>query len=759
MQTRRLILFIFLLLGSFFTGRVEAAFDVPCPSCGSYYPYCWTPYCSSRCTYGCTSTSCSGGTCKSAPPSYDCSDRGLCGGTVSSWSDCYSKSCKSSKCPCGCHYSTCSGGACKPCPPACTRGDSYCEGSTLYFCDDGWNTSTCTYGCSNGACNSPPPPPECTNGDNKCENSVAYLCVNESWQSQQTCGFGCDGDYCRQTAYCETKDCSRCPTTGEYGYQCWYTSDKNSDECIPSSCEMQYSVDANYCNNYCEVDACKVVSETCGGTLSCPSGQESHIDNCGGMSCGALCDPDGSGGCLTEYPVAPELVSPEDGGVGGETVELVWEVSADYGNGCPSSNSQVIYLEAGDSSPDEVLDMVAASTTLYTAEDLSPGETYYWRVLARNGALSMTSDVYSFDTEATITGYFFDSGGLSVCPADLSDPAYDSLKLSGGSLDITGTNDYLGVITDGDGLYTAYVDTPGSYVLENFNPGGGYVSTPDLVCDGTSVEFVTGGAGTAVRSFGFLRDYGGWWQAEGGDVYAGGGVESVVPRTCLVSGGCQPYLIRSDVSGESGLLAYLTGGMELGHNDEADVSADGWLANTGYEGQDTTYAYYTSKMALLEKTSWVGSGKPEFNPEIGNDYEIYVFEGNATIDFDIEADEKMIFMVDGDVGVSDDVEVAVGGHLAVIASGTVTFESNVVQAEGWWVGDTLVVASTGDESTDAVFRGEGSFVGWSQVDLGRDRGRGNDTQPTEEFIFRADLMINAPEALKFSRYVWQEKAP
>jgi len=74
-------------------------------------------------------------------------------------------------------------------------------------------------------------------------------------------------------------------------------------------------------------------------------------------------------------------------------------------------------------------------------------------------------------------------------------------------------------------------------------------------------------------------------------------------------------------------------------------------------------------------------------------------------------------------------------------------------------GNSLNIESTGDTTTELQFRGEGSFVGWNGVSLNRDRGTSNSTEPSEEFVFRSDLMINAPIALKFSRYVWQEKAP
>jgi len=80
-------------------------------------------------------------------------------------------------------------------------------------------------------------------------------------------------------------------------------------------------------------------------------------------------------------------------------------------------------------------------------------------------------------------------------------------------------------------------------------------------------------------------------------------------------------------------VRYMSGGVELGDNELAAVNADGWVVNSGYAGQDTNYAYYNSKMALIEKTSWAGSGKPVFNPQVGSDYEIYVYTGTGTIDF------------------------------------------------------------------------------------------------------------------------------
>ncbi len=737
-----------------------------CSQCGTY-PNCYARTCNVSCSFSCVST-CGGGYCTTR----ECTDieSGMCGGWVTSWADCYTPNC--SNCSSGiCELPTCDGGdycilpSPTPTPtptpaPGCIGegnclppGENCCSGLI-----EGWDwvCAVTEIRCTATAFECDP------NGPPKCENSVYYVCEDGSWEWAQNCGFGCDGNVCVQEGYCEDSVCLDCDYDDDgnidantYSVDCWYDSSKADYQGV--HCVQGTS---------CVEDECHPVSSTCGGTLTeenCEQwypgmGYVSHIDNCGGQDCGPPCGG-GEGDCVAEYPMMPTLLFPTNGGVVGEDVTLSWERNG-YGVGCPQDNSQSLYLEAGDSNPTVEVASLGDSVNSYDVNDLETGTLYYWKVRVRNGSLSMDSDIFSFNVNGLIEGYFFDSGGMSVCPADLSDPAYDSRKIGGGMLDITsGGDNYLDVTTIADGSYSQSVTIPGSYVLGNYRLGSGFVSTPDLVCDGSSVEFVLGGEGVAVRSFGFLRDYDGWWQAVGGDVYGGLGMKSVIPGSCTVGEGCQPYLIKADANGESGLAKYLSGSIDLGSNESASVGPDGWVANSGYVGQNTNHTYYTSKMALLEKTSWAGSGKPVFNPEIGEDYEIYMYTGTATIDFDVAANEKMIFMVGGDVDVTVDINVAEGGHLAVIASGSITFASNVGQVEGWWVGDSLNIESTGDEGTEVVFRGEGSFVGWNGVSLNRDRGGLNATQPAEEFVFRPDLMINVPDALKFSRYVWQEKAP
>ena len=91
--------------------------------------------------------------------------------------------------------------------------------------------------------------------------------------------------------------------------------------------------------------------------------------------------------------------------------------------------------------------------------------------------------------------------------------------------------------------------------------------------------------------------------------------------------------------------------------------------------------------------------------------------------------------------------------LAIIAKGTITFDQAVTQADGWYVANNisvpcLDVGGNGCDKTDSQFLGNGTFVGWSGIALGRTRGITNNTAPSEKFTYRQDLFLNAPKPMK-----------
>jgi len=455
--------------------------------------------------------------------------------------------------------------------------------------------------------------------------------------------------------------------------------------------------------------------------------------------------------CGDTQPGTPSLIGPaNNSSLTTLTTTLDWS-GVDFGTSCSGNvNEYLVYVEAGDGTPDVLVATLGSGTTSYDFTGTVDGR-YYWQIVASNGARTTGSAVRSFYTPGLVTGTLFDASDVDTCALMAGEA-----KISGATVDLVSASNSYSPTTNGSGIYTSYVNTPDSYIVSPV-VGEPYSATPKLVCQGSSADFVSTGA-TITRDFGFWRVYGGWWQVVGGDVYGGGGVESVIPDSLPAN---EKYLVKEDADGADGLVYYDAGGeVVLGGGSDMAVSSSGWESESGYEGQDINYAYYMAKMKTLGKTAWDGLSKPAYSPVDG--YEVYTHTGNITIDYDfsINSDEKRIYMIDGNVVVDRAaVTVALGSHLTVIASGTITFADNVGEIHGWWMGERIVIASTGNTATEIQFIGEGSFIGWSSIEFNRDRGVTNNTAPAEEFTYRPDFMVNAPDALKFSKYKWLEQTP
>ncbi|MBI3954515.1 hypothetical protein HY333_00575 [Candidatus Collierbacteria bacterium] len=369
--------------------------------------------------------------------------------------------------------------------------------------------------------------------------------------------------------------------------------------------------------------------------------------------------------------------------------------------------------------------------------------------------------------QANISGTFFDASDLSDCAAMAAAP-----KITGGTIQIDSSL-YAPPVSytpsfNGSGVYSQTVRSPETYSL-TVNPGGGYIAAPKFVCQGSWAAFPGSAPGCGSQpceagtfDFGFWRIYGGWWQATGGSVYGGTGITSIIPASLPVA---EQYLILDDANGQNGVALFRTGSVDLGTAPLAAVSASGWQASSGINHSrrgDFNYNYYLNKMNLIPKTSWNGSGKPAFTPIPGKDYQVFTSD-TATIDFNLAAGEKMVFLVSGDVTIPGDasgnVDVPEGSFLSVIAGGDITISSAARQIEGWYNGENLTVQSIGDEATELQFVGEGAFIGWETLVLSRDRGVTNNTEPAEKFIARPDFMVNAPEVMKVVRATWKEVAP
>jgi hypothetical protein len=112
-------------------------------------------------------------------------------------------------------------------------------------------------------------------------------------------------------------------------------------------------------------------------------------------------------------------------------------------------------------------------------------------------------------------------------------------------------------------------------------------------------------------------------------------------------------------------------------------------------------------------------------------------------------------LVNGSIDIPVNIDVPEGSSLVFIASGDINFANNVSKVEGIFMADGTISTGTGQ----TLFVGEGSFIGGG-IRLGRDfQDERNNTNPSEQFIFRPDFFLNTLTQTWKSAYHWQELAP
>ncbi|MEA2056160.1 MAG: hypothetical protein U9O78_00365 [Patescibacteria group bacterium] len=299
-----------------------------------------------------------------------------------------------------------------------------------------------------------------------------------------------------------------------------------------------------------------------------------------------------------------------------------------------------------------------------------------------------------------------------------------------------------------------------------------------------------------------------WWQVYSGNVYANNSIQSLVPHT-LCSGDCQPALSLNDfddITNSAGFPITNSGSIVTGSGDTTGYihqSGDRDLADlghaTGVDLAERGYQYYFNNLEQeidLGDGEWgVNGEKPDYTETDGS-AEIYYYNGDLTIGdntaWSVAADESIIVFVDGNLTIDDqlgtDQIVAVDddGFIAFFASGNITISANVgyempdlvdadvhhdpasttANIEGVYVADGNLIVSSRGATRDKKFIGAGTFVGWTALNLNRDfaqentvYGAYNNMNPTSSFVFRPDLLINVPFAMKEAQIEWREVEP
>lgn len=276
-----------------------------------------------------------------------------------------------------------------------------------------------------------------------------------------------------------------------------------------------------------------------------------------------------------------------------------------------------------------------------------------------------------------------------------------------------------------------------------------------------------------------------WWQSKAGSVYAGVSSGTALLSTIIdsfcVAPTCSAQLVAPDSTSQaySEGLALTGGGTLSGFNkvNTSNSASIGTAASRYFE----TYSFFYRKTNLGANPvdDFAGSATDAQKPATGK--EAYFHDGDLTIQdqWDITSGQSFVVFVDGNLTLSDTsnvgelIKVAEGGFLAFIVSGNITIANDVGNTtltnttgnvEGVYIADgTITVASKGAAAGgDERFIGEGTFVGWSGVELDRDYSDGgaraaeNNTKPVEQFVYRPDLVKNAPEVMKHPHSIWQE---
>lgn len=281
-----------------------------------------------------------------------------------------------------------------------------------------------------------------------------------------------------------------------------------------------------------------------------------------------------------------------------------------------------------------------------------------------------------------------------------------------------------------------------------------------------------------------------WFQTQGGDVHGQTGISSPV---------IQGEYFCKVADGFPGVVSYGSGdydfqaGTEKG---EDRVSPDpfGWLANSSYI-PPFDYQYFYKKLDSPTTDNFKDSNGRRYCDEVAcptpAGTTIYYVDGDLNIQHNsnwaVPATSKIVVLIKGNLNIkltgNRKITVAQGGFLGLIVNGNINIDGNIGDKqvavtpylEGVYlaVGDTSIIDTYEPDPADPGLGsgrrlvGAGLFYARSGFNLQRDLKDDcsdlslvcNARNPAELFIFRPDLVLNAPRELWVSKMSWLEVAP
>lgn len=405
----------------------------------------------------------------------------------------------------------------------------------------------------------------------------------------------------------------------------------------------------------------------------------------------------------------------------------------------------------------------------------------YGNICKRNGSLNCA--YYGPDCTGTllppipptytVTGKVWYGTGSYSADNCVGDPG--ATPVGAGDAELTfATNPAVSVDGNGEASWTA-IDN--FYQMSVGNLPSGYVANCP---SGGSLSANVSGA-DITRDF-YVATSSRWWQTQGGDVGVdGGGIVNRIPIGCNpTSTSCLPYLTLWDGGADtSGVVVTDATGVDLDTtppnwytelSQGIDYQVDSVQVMDGVQG----WTYFKNLMGLpavpVESTGNKNNlGKPGSSGT-------YYYDGPVTSkrEWDVSAGESYVIFVNGNLTLdrlNNFISVQDGGFLAFIVSGDIiftdkvgrTFFGNPPSVQGVFIADGQIIVQD-DTNQDRKFIGAGTFVGWGGVDIQRDfatngSGIDNSEDPAALFIYRPDLVTNAPAAMRKPRLLWEEVEP
>jgi hypothetical protein len=295
----------------------------------------------------------------------------------------------------------------------------------------------------------------------------------------------------------------------------------------------------------------------------------------------------------------------------------------------------------------------------------------------------------------------------------------------------TGTNNY-SFTNVPYGNYTIFLNPPAGWQVCDQSEGSCGCSDP------ASQNLSVTAAVSSALPF-YCENQNAWWQTMGGSIHSGGEVASEIPYTVPIN---ERYLMLDDPSrGEHGVLSYQTLGGDL----SGKVAENPLEAVSAYQGDIYGYDWWVRHLREESKGTFAGgpiAGQSGLMTLTGTN-----ISGNL-------GGGSLVLLKSGSLTVNGDIEVDNGGFLMVVASGTITINSDVDIVHGIFIADKIeFVDGSGEDTLEA----QGTFVGWTSVNMARDiGGSASALNPSILFTFRPDFLIHAPDFVKRILYDWQQ---